>query len=284
MTIDFTKKDASIVKASKKLVDELLSLNMNNRNPKKGHIEWIKSFIQAKEFLLTGQGISVSDSGVLIDGQHRLMAIRDAGYPPVELLIVTGLEEKSKIYVDQHAKRSTSDMLKIVLNQEISQRMAAIINFHLRLKETNDDFVTMPGRSNLDDVVDAMNDHHYIISLLCNAMGNLGRAGTLCGLFHYAKKYDEDTALQLAEWVGSGENMRHDDSSYRFREYLLGRGKKNYGGSAQLIDYKHSVYACIAHAKAEKLSRLLPAHSWNELPKRQKVQVVKAADAVRKAA
>lgn len=285
MSIDFSKKDAKIIKASKHVVDDLLSLNMNNRNPKKRHIEWLRESLSANEFILTGQGISVSKNGILIDGQHRLMAIRDAGYPPVEFLLVTGLEEKSKIYVDQHVKRSTSDMLKIVLNQEISERMGAVINFHLTMKESDGDFTLGKQRKpHLDQVVEAMNDHHYIIGLIVDAMGTLGRAGTICALFHYAKRYDEDTALQLAEWVGSGENMKSDDAAYRFREYLLGRGKRQFGGTARMLDYKHAVYACISHSNGEKLARLLPAKSWDGLPERNRMKVVKAADAARKIA
>lgn len=42
-TMDYTRKDAQIVRASKKLVDELLSLNQNNRSPRQTHIEWLKT-------------------------------------------------------------------------------------------------------------------------------------------------------------------------------------------------------------------------------------------------
>lgn len=60
------------------------------------------------------------------------------------------------VYVDQHAKRSTSDMLKIVLNQEISNRMAAIINFHIKLVQADDDFLWSRVKPNLDQVVESM--------------------------------------------------------------------------------------------------------------------------------
>lgn len=278
MSLDYTKKDAQIVKAGKKLVDELLSLNQNNRNPRQRHIEWLKEAINANEFILTGQGISVSAKGILIDGQHRLMAIRNANYPPVELLIVTGLDDKAKVYVDQHAKRSTSDMLKIVLNQEITTRMAAIINFHLKLKEKDEDFMLSSPKPLLDDIVDAMAEHSYILALILDAMGSLGRAGFICAIFHYAKKYDEDTALQFAHRVGIGEDLKQDDPAYRLRNYLFTRGKKNYGGSAQLEDYKIAVTACIAHACGDKLESLRVSHNWNKLPERHRMKAMRAED------
>ena len=278
--LDYSKKEAHIVKANKKLVDELLALNNNNRSPRKSHIKWLQQSIADKEFILTGQGVSVSESGVLIDGQHRLMAIREAGYPPVEFLLVTGVDDKAKIYVDMHAKRSTADMLKIVLNQDINARMAAIINFHLRVEQGEEDFICpeTKRRPALDEVVAEMGESSYFINLLCDAMGNLGRAGTLAALFHYGRKYDEDTAIQLAEWVGTGENMTAEDPAYQLRNYLLTRAKRQYGGSAQLTDYKHAVYGCLAHAKGEKVNRLYQAHSWNGLPERKRAKVVRAKD------
>lgn len=276
--LDYTKKDAQIVKASKKLVDELLSLNQNNRNPRKTHIDWLQDAIKTKEFILTGQGISVSDKGILIDGQHRLMAIRNAGYPPVEILVVTGLDEKSRIYVDQHAKRSTSDMLKIVLNQEITNRLAAIINFHLKLKEKEGDFIWDKLKPSLDEVVEATAEHSYIISLLIDAMGPLGRAGLLCALFHYAKRYDEDTALQFAGQVGIGENLERDDPAHRLRHYLFTRGKKNYGGSGQLEDYKVCVTACVAHANGDKMETIRVSYDWKKLPEKHRMKAIRAED------
>lgn len=279
MSLDYTRKDAVIVKANKKLVDELLAMNINNRNPKPTHLEWLKKSIDAKEFILTGQGIGVSYTGNLIDGQHRLMAIRNAGYPPVELLVVTGLDDKAKVYVDQHAKRSTSDMLKIVLNQEVTARMAAIINFHLKLKESPEGFVWEKQKPSLDNIVEAMAEHAYIIDLLINAMGTLGRACMLCALFHYAKKYDEDTALQFAGQIGLGEGLKQDDPAYRIRNYIFGRGRKNqYGSSGQLEDYKNIVSGCIAHARGDQMTQLRIAHSWKDLPHRHRMTAIKAED------
>lgn len=58
--MDHSKKGAYIVKASKKLVDDLIERNTNNRKIKEGQLEWIKNSIINGEFLLTAQGIAVS--------------------------------------------------------------------------------------------------------------------------------------------------------------------------------------------------------------------------------
>jgi hypothetical protein len=274
--LDFSKKDAHIVKASKKLADELLEMNTENRATKKAHMQWLQQAISDKHFILTPQGIGVSTEQKIIDGQHRLLAIKEAGYPPVELLIVTGLEPKSKIYVDQHAKRSTADMLKIVMNEEVTNRMASLVNCHLKISEDSEDgFIFRrkeDGRSlkpALDDIVDTMGEHISLLTLLQDAAGPYARAGILCALFHYATKYDAYSAIEFALQVRDGEKLTKNKPAYRLRQYLLEGGKRtSYGSSGQLSDYKNTVTACIKHAKGEEMESLRPSSSWDGLPEK----------------
>lgn len=189
--LDYTKEEAKIVTASKKLVDELLAINTNNRNVKKSHLKWLAESLKNEEFVLTGQGISISKTGKLIDGQHRLLAIQQADYPPVRLLIVTGLEEKARVYIDQQAKRSSADMLKIVLNKHITSRMAGTLGFHVGLKEDKKNgFIRGAKKVPLERLVDEMTEYADYLAELIGAAGSKCRAGTLCALFHYGLKYD----------------------------------------------------------------------------------------------
>lgn len=58
---------------------------------------------------LTHQGIAFSDTGKLLDGQHRLWAIIEAGVP-VKLMVTRGLSEDSFVALDQNRVRSFSDL------------------------------------------------------------------------------------------------------------------------------------------------------------------------------
>lgn len=265
--LDVTEKKAHILKANKPLVDWLLTLNTNNRNVKKSHLAWIAESIEKKEFILTGQGISVSETGKLVDGQHRLMAIKEAGYPPVELMVVTGLDDKARIYVDQNAKRSSADMLKIVLNQSVTSKMTAVLNCHLQLRDDPEGFVLLKGKPDLEDLVEQMAEHASLIDRLIAACGPIGRSGTLCGFFHYALRYNEDRAIALGEMMASGENLVKADPAYRLRERVT-RGVRGtmYGSTGKLEDYKYAVTACIADALNVGIETFRPSSSWNELP------------------
>lgn len=271
---DYKKKEARIVTTTKPLVDWLLALNTNNRNPKKGHIAWIKQSIDEGKFILTGQGIGISEDGRLIDGQHRLMAIRDAGYPEVELLIVTGLDERARIYIDQNAKRSTADMLKIVLNDSITTRMSSVIRTHLTLKEEKIGFMFGSRKPPLDDVVDTMSEHHGIIASIIEAAGHKARAGITTALFHYAIKYNEEYAIQFAQQIRDGVNLLSTDPAYRLREHIYSQ-KGRYGGQGLQADYKYTVFACVADANREEVKGMRLAESWNGLPSSQKRTIQK---------
>lgn len=270
--VDYSKKTATIVKATPKLVDDLLKLNTQNRNIKKGHLRWIVAALQKNEFHLTTQAIGVSGKGVLLDGQHRLMAIKEAGYPSVELLIVTGLDEAARVYIDQGAKRSIADMLKIVLNQTVSNKMAAMVNRHLMIKETKSGFSYHSDglrKPSLDSIVEATETHLDRILEIIEASGNLPRAGSLAAFLDYSLKYDHDAALELACQVNTGENLTKSMPAYRLRQYFLGKSKQTgYGSAGQLEDYKVTVAACLAHSRDEDMNSLRPANSWEKIKMR----------------
>lgn len=274
MSVDFSKKNAQIVVATPKLVDDLLKLNTRNRNIKKAHLQWIINALKDDKFHLTTQAIGVSNKGVLMDGQHRLVAIKEAGYPPVELLLVTGLDEAARIYIDQGAKRSTADMLKIVLNKSISNKMAAIVNFHLMIKETKEEFVYRSGgtrKPSLDDIVEFMDRHFDRIVMIVSSLGGIARAGALAAFLDYSLKYNHDDAIELGEQVKSGENLTKLMPAYKLRAYYTGLTKRRgYGSAGQLDDYKNTVSACLAHAKGEDVPVLRPSNSWGNIKMKPK--------------
>lgn len=278
--LDYTKKQALIVRTTKQLVDELLATNTNNRNIKKSHKQWLEGAIERKEFILTSQGIGVSSEGVLVDGQHRLSAIREAGYPSVELLVVTGLDEKSMMYVDQHAKRSTADMLKVFLDKNVTTRMAAIINSHLRFVDDKEGFHWDTKKPSLQAVSDAMDSYIEDLTSLTEAGGNTPRAGAYLALFHYMLKSGDDAALHLAAQIHMGEKLTRNDPAYKLREYLITRRRSGgYGSTGQMADYKVTVQCCIAHSTGSPIESLRPAVSWSGVKKKPEYRVIPQSQA-----
>lgn len=272
--IDHSKRSAQIVKMNKPVVDYLLSLNINNRTIRKSHVQWMVDAIKKDEFVLTGQGVAISESGILIDGQHRLTAIREAGYPPVELLVVTGLDDKARIYLDQNAKRTQADMLKIVLNKEITPRMTAAIAFNLHLREDAEDgFMYNRKKANLTVLVEEMSEYGELLARLVEATRGKVRASGLCALLHYAQKFDEDRAVEFANKIGLGTELRVNEAAYRIREWLSRPSSEQ----SRINAYRMMVSACIADSKNRDVTVIKGSHSWDELAKPNGNKEVKAA-------
>lgn len=90
----------------------LLERNTKNRHPKPNAIDRYAKTMANGKWRRTNQGIGISRSGELVDGQNRLMACIQAGVP-FETTLATGLDEEAKDVVDVGVKRSLGDSLRM---------------------------------------------------------------------------------------------------------------------------------------------------------------------------
>lgn len=86
--------------------------------------------MQAGNFALTGDSVKFDYNGNLIDGQHRLTAIRDSSVA-VYLLVVRGLEPTVRAVIDTGSKRSAADALRMAGTNAATRSMAATIRLLL---------------------------------------------------------------------------------------------------------------------------------------------------------
>lgn len=265
--LNIKQTHAQILTATPELVDWLLSLNTHNRTIKKSHVAYLAKQIQTGHWFLTNQGIGISREGVLTDGQHRLLALQQCGYPPAALLVVTGLEPEAQSAVDTHAKRSQADVIRLLLNRTVSNQAVAAINVSLRVSSDGLRFLNATaGATDTWVVADEIAAHSDLLATLFSACGTNLRASVMAALIDYAKRYSLDHACHLGGQIRDGANLDKDDPAYRLRQ-TLDKSRKMSGSSASVLIYALTVSACIAHAKGEKLHLLRPATSWARLPK-----------------
>jgi len=97
-----------------KLAEQLLLTNHKKNRRIKPQV--VESYRRQMEKGLwrtnTGEGIKISESNLLINGQHRLKAIIAYG-KPVEMLIFAGIPEESMTCIDDGIKRSLTDAMMI---------------------------------------------------------------------------------------------------------------------------------------------------------------------------
>lgn len=101
---------AEVVTVTPALADLILKRNPDNRNLRKARLAEIKADLQNDNFAMNGESIILSKDGLLNDGQHRLVAVRDTGIP-LQTMMVFGVARSSRLTLDQGTSRSSGDYL-----------------------------------------------------------------------------------------------------------------------------------------------------------------------------
>lgn len=120
---------------SPEYAEKLLATNHVNQRKLKSHV--VDSYVRAmKSGLWTAgnaESIKFSDTGELIDGQHRLSAVVKSGVS-VNMFVMTGIKEKNIICIDNGAARNLGDVLRVTGNVKYkinTNSLAAFIrHFH----------------------------------------------------------------------------------------------------------------------------------------------------------
>ena len=92
----------------------LLAMNTDNRNLRKAKVDEYRRAIERGTFLFNGDAIRISADNVLLDGQHRLEALRSVEDPEVTIttLLVEGLPAVSRETIDVGALRTAANLLE----------------------------------------------------------------------------------------------------------------------------------------------------------------------------
>lgn len=109
--LEFERKPAaSVVMVDPDIAERWLARNTNNRNLRRNLVESYARDMQSGDWLLTGEAVKFSADGVLVDGQHRLEAVRRSGVT-VPMFVVRGLDRNTQAVLDSGAKRTVADGL-----------------------------------------------------------------------------------------------------------------------------------------------------------------------------
>lgn len=111
MKLDYTRQWCDWHIITPKLAEELLKLNVANRAVRKTNVREYAAAMKRGEWRRTHQGIGISKTGRLMDGQHRLLAVVEAGVA-VEMMVTTGMEDDDFNILDQHSRRSMADAFR----------------------------------------------------------------------------------------------------------------------------------------------------------------------------
>lgn len=104
--------EITLQRISPEFASDLLEGNTGNRTVNRNHVNFLAGQIKESAWKVTGDPIKLNASGRILDGQHRLMAIVQAGIA-VEVFIAFGVPDEVFTVLDTGKVRTARDVLSI---------------------------------------------------------------------------------------------------------------------------------------------------------------------------
>lgn len=111
-----------------------LAVNTGNRFVRLSNLDYLSNLIKIGEWRDDhNHGITFSDKGRLIDGQHRLMAVVKASRPVI-MRVDTGTDDDLRQHFDTGAARTMFDRVDFSDNRSLNKKVTEVISAWLRMK------------------------------------------------------------------------------------------------------------------------------------------------------
>lgn len=201
---------------SPEMADAMLKRNVGNRPLVRSRVA--KHVLRLREgtFRLLHQGIAFSKDGRLIDGQHRLTAVMEAGIA-APFTVTFGAEREEFNCVDQGGVRTAADLLAIDGKHHAALRsaVAAVLMVLDRAPLLGAQEVAQYARD-----LDTRGDLFSRAVILGHRMHKVTNPTSAAVAYYVIGKAGAATGLQDAFWEGmaTGENL--SGSRLRLREWL----------------------------------------------------------------
>lgn len=126
-SFDWKKFRTEVVQVTPELATFLLERNSLNRPVKEYRVYKFAADIKQNRWAgRNGETIKFSTEGELLDGQHRLWAVVEAGVP-VEMMVVFGLAAETRTTIDIGTTRSVADFFRMMDGVKNGAQLQAVI-------------------------------------------------------------------------------------------------------------------------------------------------------------
>lgn len=257
--IPMTKRKLEIVTLTPDAAKSLLEGNQLNRPLNQNHVDRIARQIRTGKWKFNGDTIKIADSGDVLDGQHRLWAIFEAGMP-VETIVVHGVPRDAFSTVDTLRRpRNGADILS--LNGVAGPRSiaAAALTWLIRWqKSAIVNYRDPKNKVENSDIEEAYAHHPGIVEAVIRAKQSAGKIyppSVLGFVYYILANRNQDIADRFLDTLENPSGASIRDPFFRLR--------------ANLLDIKHArrdavtvIAWCIKAANASKAGEKLERLKW----------------------
>ena len=213
------------IKVDPRLANSWLLLNQNNRPLSESHVQEYVARMKNGEWVLNGQCIIFSNTGVLLDGQHRLAAVVNSGLT-IPFDVRFGINEETFATIDDGKKRTPADVFSIESIPNYANA-AAVVNLVIGMERgaTNDTMHSASRPSNIE-MAKWYFDHQEIADFVLfgikwyDASGRLLTPSKFASYAYMMAKVDEAAAMKFMEQLAFGFNLTTSSPVFKLRSML----------------------------------------------------------------
>jgi hypothetical protein len=202
-----------------------LRCNKSNRPLRKSHIRFLAGEIESGNWQVNGQAIVIADNEEVLDGQHRLHAIIEAG-KPVQSLVIYGITPEAFRTIDTGIVRTGADALFLHFtesNHAVIKAAATAVQWVHRLERGT---VHNNGKLSNTDVIEYVTNHMTLLHCAETLFGYPKETRPLsvgCGtaLYEMFNRKDEAGASRFMRRFYTGEELVRTDPEFLLRNEFL---------------------------------------------------------------
>lgn len=224
------------------LAKTYLSTNTKNRSVRLRKVASFAAMMASGQWLLTHQGIAFDMDGVLLDGQHRLMAVMESG-KTVRMAVFRNVPDtkdiKAMAVIDTGTIRSNPDQLRVCYNIKNSATVSAACTTIAQV------LVPQSARVGLTPVqtkaiADIYGDRiTEVLHVFANSFKPAVKASVI-GAVALAVKVSRNSGMDFVHALATGENLKPGSPAMTLRNWLI---NKRFNGNSDGAKERRALFA-----------------------------------------
>jgi hypothetical protein len=202
-----------------------LRANQHNRPVRRRHVAFLAQEIIKGNWQVNGQPIVISEREEVLDGQHRLMAIIEAGRQ-IQSLVVYGIEEAAFKTIDTGAVRTGADALTLEFPEASIGTMKAASTAVVWCKRLEDGRLNNFRRVSNTETIEYVKQHPSLIQCIERVQSyphdnrplSIGCGGALFEMF---ARRSSDLADDYMHKLYTGEAIGTDNVEWHLRAAFI---------------------------------------------------------------
>lgn len=215
--------NCEIVALTPVLASLLLERNPVNRPIGRYNMETLRSDVSGERFLFNGESIVISDTGVLIDGQHRCATVIDTRQT-ITTVIVFGPKEEARYTIDIGKPKTAANFLHMmgaVDTNNLSATISLLIQYGANYN-INHGYIR-PTKTQIVEAKERFRGVELSLNAVAAASKKKLGSRSVMAFCHYTfkRRADVEAADNFFQKLIDGDGLRKGDPIYHTRERLL---------------------------------------------------------------